>query len=329
VAAPQVAAMIAILADLGLTNTDIKQRLFLTADDVGAAGFDNQTGWGRLNAWRALASARPPSSLFVSSAMNQVTLSWVAPQTKAFSTAHYRIYRSATPGGPYSLIGQTSDGSALNYDDTTAIAQVAYYYVVKAEDIKGLLTLGSNEGFGMNLAPTATPTATFSPTGTCTHTPTITDTLTVTETPTVTDTASFTPTATNTPTVTLTPTGTSTASHTPTATASTTRTFTPTPTNSLTPVPPMNFYPNPYTGTGPLKLHLDLTEASDIQVAFFTMGFRKVKEQAFQQAAASSDLEMQTVDLTGKILANGLYFVRIEAKKNPKINKTLKLMILR
>jgi subtilisin family serine protease len=58
-AAPHVAGVAALLLSAlpALDNDSLKEILKLTADDVGNPGFDNQTGWGRLNAHAAVQHA--------------------------------------------------------------------------------------------------------------------------------------------------------------------------------------------------------------------------------------------------------------------------------
>lgn len=58
-AAPHVAGVAALLfsALQNLNNDSLKEILKLTADDIGSPGFDNQTGWGRLNAQAAVQHA--------------------------------------------------------------------------------------------------------------------------------------------------------------------------------------------------------------------------------------------------------------------------------
>ncbi len=57
-ACPFVAGIAALLrsSEPGLSNEDIRDRLNTTAVDINAAGFDNQTGWGRVDAAAALSA---------------------------------------------------------------------------------------------------------------------------------------------------------------------------------------------------------------------------------------------------------------------------------
>ena len=61
-AAPHVAGAAAIILSYNsnLTNVDVRQLLKDSADDIESPGFDNYTGYGRINARRALDMAPPP-----------------------------------------------------------------------------------------------------------------------------------------------------------------------------------------------------------------------------------------------------------------------------
>ena len=67
-AAPHVAGVAALLLSQRptLTNEQVRQILRQTADDVGAAGFDPQAGYGRINAMKALQAASPPALVITS-----------------------------------------------------------------------------------------------------------------------------------------------------------------------------------------------------------------------------------------------------------------------
>src|SRR4029077_4412110 len=60
-ATPFVTGTVGLLAALRpeLCDTDFQQVLRESADDIGASGVDAETGWGRLDAARALASVAP------------------------------------------------------------------------------------------------------------------------------------------------------------------------------------------------------------------------------------------------------------------------------
>jgi subtilisin family serine protease len=59
-AAPQVAGLAALLYAAGVTDaTQIRSRMRLTADDLGPTGWDPEFGYGRINAYRAVADLDP------------------------------------------------------------------------------------------------------------------------------------------------------------------------------------------------------------------------------------------------------------------------------
>jgi subtilisin family serine protease len=64
-ACPHVAGLAALLLSQkpALTNEQVRQSIRASADDVGAAGVDTQSGYGRINARRALQMASPPNLL--------------------------------------------------------------------------------------------------------------------------------------------------------------------------------------------------------------------------------------------------------------------------
>jgi hypothetical protein len=59
-ATPQVAGLATVLFATGMTSADaVRQRIRATADDIEAPGFDNRTGSGRINAYRAVTGIDP------------------------------------------------------------------------------------------------------------------------------------------------------------------------------------------------------------------------------------------------------------------------------
>lgn len=67
-ATPQVAGLAALLKAWGLESVDeIRQRIRETADDIGPPGFDNATGFGRINVFRALTQMDPVIWMQISS----------------------------------------------------------------------------------------------------------------------------------------------------------------------------------------------------------------------------------------------------------------------
>jgi hypothetical protein len=166
---------------------------------------------------------------------------------------------------------------------------------------------GDNFGYsGVNyqicVAPRAsTPTLTSTPlppTATCTATPSVTSTWTP-EAPL--------------PTATFTPTSVFTNSPIPLFTQ--TPTFTNTPDHKCKHGKggPAILYPNPITGHGPCKIHLCGDIHSPVKVKILTSCFREVQEKTFDQVSRDGDLFLDLVDTRNTCLANGVYYVVIQA----------------
>jgi fibronectin type 3 domain-containing protein len=71
-----------------------------------------------------------------------VTLNW--SDKDAPYIVSYQVFRSATPGGPYTLIA-TIPGSSLTAKDTNVSSGQTWYYVVAAVDSHGDVSQFSNE----------------------------------------------------------------------------------------------------------------------------------------------------------------------------------------
>jgi len=74
-----------------LTNADIRQRMRDTAIDMGTPGFDNETGYGRINAYNALIAPFPDINISSTSFTVNLTPDEVA-------TEILTIYNTAAPG---------------------------------------------------------------------------------------------------------------------------------------------------------------------------------------------------------------------------------------
>ncbi|MGH8093489.1 MAG: fibronectin type III domain-containing protein [Chthoniobacterales bacterium] len=154
----------------------------------------------------------------VASTKSTITLAW-NPNSEQDLQGYLVDY--GTSSGDY-----TAEWDVHNVTTTVVpnlTTGVKYYFVVKAYDTTGLVSLPSAEVSAVAGSPTPTPT----PTPTATPTPTITPTPTATPSPT----------PTSTPTPTVTPTATPTPTPTPTSTPSPTATPTPSPTATPTPPP--------------------------------------------------------------------------------------------
>jgi len=83
-----------------------------------------------------------PTSLSASAGNQQVSLNW--NDNSESDLAGYHVYRSTTPGGPYTKI-TTSLVTASAYTDAGLTNGTRYYYVVIAQDVGGNESTNSNE----------------------------------------------------------------------------------------------------------------------------------------------------------------------------------------
>jgi hypothetical protein len=141
--------------------------------------------------------------------------------------------------------------------------------------------------------------------------------------------------ATNTPIVTststLTPTATWTSTSTVTTTATLTMTNTKTPSPSPTEVsnggvviePP---FPNPAQGPVTFQIHGNGT--LDVHWSVFTSGFRKINGGA-ATLNGSGSIEWNLRDKMGVLVADGIYYVRIDVSSGVHLSKVWKVLVLR
>jgi glycosidase len=117
----------------------------------GQLGGDGGNKPGALTANASADTTPPPapaSLVAVNGGPSTILLGWqtpVAPDLYA-----YNLFRSTTPGGPYTQISGDIPAGTLVYSDTAVTSGVAYYYVVRALDTSFNASVDSNEA-------TATP----------------------------------------------------------------------------------------------------------------------------------------------------------------------------
>jgi subtilisin family serine protease len=131
-ACPHVAGTAALVIFAG--EGDVRQCLQQTADDLGAAGKDDQYGYGLVDAEEAaLGDITPPAQvtgLIVTTVSSiQLDLNWNANTETDLD--YYNVYGSMTSGGPYDLIASSTTNS---YSDTGLAPLTTYYYTVSAVD---------------------------------------------------------------------------------------------------------------------------------------------------------------------------------------------------
>jgi hypothetical protein len=94
-----------------------------------------------------------------------------------------------------------------------------------------------------------------------------------------------------------------------------------TPTSALLASPVV--FPNPVTSTT-ATLQLPVSNATNVKVQVYTLGFREVQTVAIAQVAGDT-LSISMMDKSGKCLANGLYYFVIHANGQRWVNKILVL----
>ena len=119
----------------------------ISFNTTSSATQNNNTRWRMVKAFQPVATtASVPNNLSLIFTNSGIALNWAAD-----SNLFYNIYRSATNGGPYSLISRVS--AATSYTDTTASSNsLPCYYV-----ITGLDAFGDESGYSTQAA--ATPAA--------------------------------------------------------------------------------------------------------------------------------------------------------------------------
>jgi len=179
------------------------------------------------------------------------------------------------------------------------------------------------------LTPSGTPSNTNTNTPVNTATPTATSAFTKTPVFTDTMTASFTPSFTLTDTFTATATATSSFTPLPQATATNTftTTFTPTWTATATPATLLQGpYPNPSQGK-PVSIWIQVPKPTTIKWTVYSLAFRKIAEGE-TSIDQTGTIVWNFKDRYQKQVANGLYYMRVEAIRGQTITKLFKIMLL-
>ncbi len=192
--------------------------------------------------------------------------------------------------------------------------------------------------------PTLTPTATNSPTNSPTSSPTVTPTSTPSFTPTPSPTPSPASTPTDSPTITATWTASQTPTSSPTLTPTSSPTLTPTSTLSnsptitfsptITATPPVTTivigppYPNPVFNQGPVYFDAQAPAGSNLTWDVFTTAYRKVTGGA-QALSGKATLSWNLRDGWGGMVANGLYYLRVNVGGPQHKQLILKVIVMR
>jgi len=93
-----------------------------------------------------------------------------------------------------------------------------------------------------------------------------------------------------------------------------------------TPQPNPVIYPNPITGPGPAHLSVPLTGVANVQVTLYSSAFRSLNSLSWSNVAPGTVLDIPLTDRNGNLLANGVYYLVVQAQGKRWI---VKLMVLR
>lgn len=128
-------------ANPDLTAREVMRILYSTATDLYKPGYDIFTGYGNVNAYRAVAKAfgikvqqkaqplpKPTSVKARSAGIHSIRVSW----KKVPRANGYRIYRSSKPRGKYVQIKKITDAQVLSFKDTHRKFNQKFYYRIEA-----------------------------------------------------------------------------------------------------------------------------------------------------------------------------------------------------
>jgi len=154
-ACPHVAgtAALVMVSEPTFTNSEVRQRLQATADDLGAAGFDYWYGYGLVDADEAAAlpDTTPPGITNVTASditSNSATIAWNTDEP-ADSLVKY-----GTEPGNYTLEAYDSaDVTSHSVGLAGLLSNTTYYYVVNSTDLSGNSAQSSGYNFTTKEAP--------------------------------------------------------------------------------------------------------------------------------------------------------------------------------
>ena len=158
------------------SNTEVENKIFSSADDLGPAGRDDYYGYGRINVYKAL-TISTPTGLAGVAGNHRVDLDWQAVVDP--NLAYYKLYRS-TGGLPFSLLA-TTDASTLHYADTAVVNGNTYSYKISAFSGGGQESPSSDAVSATPNFPPPTGTITIDAGAALTNARTVTLTLTATD----------------------------------------------------------------------------------------------------------------------------------------------------
>jgi thermitase len=155
-ATPMVAAVAALIRSINpsMSITNITRYIDFYADDLGAGGFDNTYGYGRLNAFKAVQAAQAGTPFITVPSEPNETFSYPNPFRPTGSTSltinipqtlgasNIKIDIMNTAGEKIKTLDNTNSWDGRN-DDGNFVASGFYFYYVKTDlgNTKGKLTV--------------------------------------------------------------------------------------------------------------------------------------------------------------------------------------------
>jgi hypothetical protein len=75
-----------------------------------------------------------------------------------------------------------------------------------------------------------------------------------------------------------------------------------------------------------VKIHIPgRTGTADVTVQIFTVAFRMVQQQVFDQVLAGTDVQINLKDKSGKPMASGLYYIVVNSEGKRTVAKMMLL----
>ena len=133
----------------GMSVDPVDDCTFWLTTEYGGSGATRVAAF-KFDGCGCLAVPETPVPSAQSTQNNRIDVTWNDSSTA--SITQYLVYRSTTPGGPYTQIAPvpdsspgTANGPSYTYHDDTVSGGTRYYYIVKSADGAGCISPGSGE----------------------------------------------------------------------------------------------------------------------------------------------------------------------------------------
>ncbi len=136
-AAPHAAAIAALMLEKNpvLTRSEVMEALKKSTWDIHSSGWDRNSGYGIINAYKAVQNTplppAPSAPTGVGASDREYSDKIVVEWQRAYAAVSYNVYRNTTnvkPSTPINAIPIVG----TSYEDTTAEAEITYYYWITA-----------------------------------------------------------------------------------------------------------------------------------------------------------------------------------------------------